>query len=210
MFRVALLSLVLMFAAHGAFDQANCPASVDPRATAPLHIIGSTTGCRTSIKGGYPLPDSNCTPGAVNPTVTLAVLQAGSFRTPCERNVISSMHEKNATYTAYDIVHPAHNTGNTQICELDHLVSLEIGGSDGISNIWPQCGPDDVGLRLRYFKQKDMVEDYIAALIKDHTIDTDEKLKSYQQGIATDWTQYLNDANTYWGGRRPEGFGSDQ
>jgi hypothetical protein len=53
---------------------------------------------------------------------------------------------------------------------LDHLVPLEMGGADTIENIWPQCGPVGGTLRQRYFKQKDVVENYLTARVKAGSI----------------------------------------
>ncbi len=53
------------------------------------------------------------------------------------------------TYLWYNVRHPSNNTGASQTYELDHLVSLEIGGADTLENIWPQCGPKGVALRKR-------------------------------------------------------------
>jgi len=85
---------------------------------------------------------------------------------------------------------PTNNKGANQTCELDHLVSLELGGSDTLDNIWPQCGPAGAVLRARFFKQKDVVENYLAMRVRDKTI----ALSVAQRGIAEDWTQYLNAA----------------
>ncbi len=139
---------------------------------------------------GYPLPDPECTPGAINPTVTAEVLSDPGFRTNCIRDGATSSTKKNKTYGWYGIAKPAHNTGAAQTCELDHLVSLELGGADTLDNIWPQCGPEDVVLRARYFKQKDIVENYLAAQVKAGNMD----LREVQRGIAEDWTQYLEQA----------------
>ncbi len=43
---------------------------------------------------------------------------------------------------------------------------MELGGADGMDNIWPECGPADVTFRERYFKQKDLVGDYLAAKVR--------------------------------------------
>jgi hypothetical protein len=75
---------------------------------------------------------------------------------------------------------------------LDHLVSLELGGADTLDNIWPQCGPDEVSLSERYFKLKDTVENYLARQVKNGQME----LAAAQQGIATDWTQFLSDAQS--------------
>jgi hypothetical protein len=76
---------------------------------------------------------------------------------------------------------------------LDHLVPLELGGADGLGNIWPQCGPDDVRLRDRYFKRKDQVENYLAAKVRAGQMSLDEA----QRGIAADWTQSLDASKTF-------------
>jgi len=133
-------------------------------------------------------------PGGVNPTVTVEVLRDPAYRTGCTRNSGTSAKQKNATYNWYRILHPSNNTGAHQICELDHLISLELGGADTLDNIWPQCGPPGVPLIQRYFKQKDLVENYLAAQVKAGNID----LTDAQYGIARDWTQYLDASNQYY------------
>jgi hypothetical protein len=143
---------------------------------------------------GFPIPDPTCTPGATNPTVTIDVLRSGDFKTGCERDTASSADEKATTYHAYNIDHPADNRGQNQTCELDHLISLEIGGADTLDNIWPQCGPDGAQLNERYFKIKDSVENYLAAEVKAGDI----SLTCAQQGIATNWPQYISVAQTFF------------
>ena len=78
-------------------------------------------------------------------------------------------------------------------CELDHLVPLELGGADTLDNIWPQCGPSDVALAARYFKEKDMVEDWLTDQVKTQQKDLGEA----QKAIATDWTQFLGLAKSF-------------
>jgi hypothetical protein len=97
------------------------------------------------------------------------------------------------TYRWYGIHAPHGNSGENQICELDHLVPLELGGADGLGNIWPECGPDTTVLANRYFKRKDRVENYLANEVKTGRM----SLIVAQKGIASDWTQYLPDANQY-------------
>ncbi len=147
-------------------------------------------GCNTQLKSGYPVPDPKCTPGAVNPTLTVDVLRNPEFRTSCVRDNATSATQKANTYVWYSINHPDHNQGVMQVCELDHLVSLELGGADSLDNIWPQCGPPNVVLRERYFKEKDAVENYLAKQVRDGVMD----LKDAQHGIAEDWTQYREEA----------------
>lgn len=165
---------------------------IDCKASTPLKpaTLPPANVCPTRMSNGFPLPDPECTPGAVNPTVTTDVLRDPGFRTCCIRSCATTEQEKAGTYAWYSVEHPAHNTGANETCELDHLVSLELGGADTLDNIWPQCGPDGVSLSERYFKQKDMVENYLAKQVKEGKMD----LGVAQKGIATDWTQYLADA----------------
>jgi hypothetical protein len=162
---------------------------IDGTASESLAAEGATSPstCKTRVKNGFLLPDPACTPGAVNPTVTTEVLQDPSFRTVCVRGHASSSAQKNQTYDLYTIPHPDHNTGQAQTCELDHLISLELGGADTTDNIWPQCGPDGVALSERYFKRKDAVENFLAKQVRDGKM----SLADAQKGIATDWTQFL-------------------
>lgn len=195
------LALALIAAATFGMDAAwarSGPAAscdtfnIDLSAAQPVHPGRAyrAKSCETRMSHGYPIPDPDCTPGAINPTVTAEVLSDPGFRTRCVRDGTTSAQQKNKTYKWYGIDKPAHNTGAGQTCELDHLVSLELGGADTLDNIWPQCGPEDVALRERYFKQKDIVENYLAAQVKAGNMD----LREVQRGIAEDWTQYLEEA----------------
>lgn len=144
--------------------------------------------CVLGSSHGYPVPDPRCTPGGVVPHLDAEVLRDGRWRTKCIRNCQSSEKQKHIAYIWYGLVAPAVNNGADQICELDHLVPLELGGADGLGNIWPQCGPDERTLKSRYFKQKDLVENYLAGEVRADRMSLDEA----QRGIAADWTQYLD------------------
>jgi hypothetical protein len=112
------------------------------------------------------------------------------FSTSCVRDKASSADKKKETYIWYAVKKPKNNSGTQQVCELDHLVSLELGGADTLDNIWPQCGPSRAELNARYFKQKDLVENWLADGVRTGRI----ALSAAQRGIASDWTQYLQAA----------------
>jgi hypothetical protein len=185
---------LVLFGANTA-KAVNCH-KVDPSGDRSLQSVQlpPPNGCSTRMSNGYPIPDSFCTPGGINPTVTIDVLRDSAYRTSCTRNSGTSASQKSGTYAWYKIPHPSNNTGASQTCELDHLISLELGGADTLDNIWPQCGPPSVVLRQRYFKQKDLVENYLAAQVKAGSIN----LEDAQYGIARDWTQYLAASNQYY------------
>jgi hypothetical protein len=203
-----VLAVLVISAAAVAQAQAKtaCPSGVDPKASTPFTKSADSTACSPAMSHGHPLPDAACTPGAINPTVTLKVLKSKTFTTGCERDVASSVAQKQTTYGAYHIQKPGQNSGQNQVCELDHLVSLELGGADTVDNIWPQCGPDAATLKNRYFKIKDGVENYLATKVKAGSI----SLKDAQQGISKDWTVYIDDAQAYWSTHTARGFGLDE
>ena len=149
--------------------------------------------CSTSLRDGYPVPDPRCTPGGINPSATVTLLRNPAWRTGCIRNHETSERTKHKAYRWYRLRDPHGNYGNTQVCELDHLVPLELGGADGLGNIWPECGPSRVALQNRYFKIKDRVENYLAYEVKSGKM----PLAEAQHGIASNWTQYLDAANRY-------------
>lgn len=171
------------------FNPAICrQLGVEPgmsQALAPLSVDRS--GCHVRMRNGHPLPDPKCTPGAINPTVTSDVLGNLNFRTRCVRNRATTAREKMATYRWYGMRPPKHNHGRTQSCELDYLIPLKLGGADTLDNVWPQCGPAHGPIWKRSFKRKDLVENYLAKMVRDGKM----PLWQAQQGIAKDWTQYL-------------------
>ena len=58
---------------------------------------------------------------------------------------------------------------------IDHLIPLELGGSNGIKNLWPQSWPGYV--------QKDLVENYLT----DEVCQGRMTLPEAQQKISSDW-----------------------
>lgn len=191
------LGLLGLAAAH-AFAASTCPSTVaaalgiDVRGDQPFQQVSENQDhrCTVQLKNGFTFPDPACTPGAINPTVTIDVLLDPRFHTGCLRDRATSAGDKDQTYDAYSIMKPAHDQGADMTCEKDHFVPLELGGADTLDNIWPQCGPDGVTLSRRYFKQKDMVESYLAAMVKAGK----GGLAAAQRLIVSDWSQFLGRA----------------
>jgi len=198
---LSALCLAATFAqAQNATEARKAPTSceqfpIKQKASKALHPvkIPPTVTCTAKQDNGKFIPDPACTPGAINPSVTEAMLKNPEFRTGCIRNEATTETQKTATYGWYKIPHPTGNTGEGQTCELDHLIPLYLGGADTLDNIWPQCGPNTVALDDRYFKEKDKVEYYLGQQVREGNMD----LAKAQQGIATDWTQYLADAEGF-------------
>lgn len=127
---IGLLAVATIAFQHTEAAQPPDCDGIDSVASSPLHAVTlpPASGCTAKTKNRFSVPDPDCTPGAINPTLTLDVLRNKNFRTTCVRNKGSTPKEKNETYGWYHIKHPAKNTGSTQTCELDHLISLELGG----------------------------------------------------------------------------------
>lgn len=130
-----------------------------------------TSGCKAS--GG--LPDSACTPGALIDTATVSQICQSGYASSV-RNVPTS--EKDAVYAEYSIA--SHYAGQY---EVDHLVSLELGGSNDISNLWPELASPTPG-----FHQKDQVENYLHGKVCSGAV----PLKTAQIEIATNWLSVYN------------------
>ncbi len=139
----------------------------------PLGQRTKTEGC--VING--PLPDPACTPGAVFPNVTKEQICKPGYAKSV-RNVPES--EKNQVYAEYGIAH--HKAGEY---EVDHLVSLELGGSNEIANLWPEAASPTPG-----FHQKDRFENYLHDQVCSGAISLEEA----QRRIATNWLQYWQEA----------------
>jgi hypothetical protein len=125
-----------------------------------------TSGCAAS--GG--LPDSACTPGAIFTDATKDKICQSGYASSV-RNVPTS--EKDQAYEEYGIA--SHSSGQY---EVDHLVSLELGGSNDIANLWPELASPTPG-----FHQKDQVENYLHDQVCSGAI----SLATAQQEIATNW-----------------------
>ena len=138
------------------------------------HVIGKrtkTSGCVSQNA----LSDLACTPGAVFPDVTKDQICQSGYSTSV-RNVPDS--EKNQVYAEYGI--QSHTTGQY---EVDHLISLELGGSNDIANLWPEPAEPRPG-----FHEKDKVENYLHDQVCSGAI----SMADAQYIIATDWLSVYN------------------
>jgi hypothetical protein len=103
----------------------------------------SHSGC--VINGPY--PDLSCTPGAAFNVTKEQVCTSGYSSSV--RDVTET--EKNQVYAEYGIA--SHTTSEY---EVDHFISLELGGDNDISNLWPEAASPTPG-----FHEKDKVENYL-------------------------------------------------
>lgn len=126
-----------------------------------------TAGCRLGAN-----PDRRCSPGAFYSRLTRAVLCARGFRTSSIRNVPQS--EKFAVEHEYGL--PERYYGRT--LEIDHIVPLELGGSNVLANLFPERADAHPGYRA-----KDRLENALHRLVCNGGM----RLSTAQAGIARDW-----------------------
>jgi hypothetical protein len=124
--------------------------------------------------GNAVLPDHAKTPGEADARLTTERLCSKHFHTRDERHVTAS--EKRLVCRAYGITSGCPGRGY----ELDHLISIELGGAESEANLWPQPvdGPGVIG-----FHAKDVLEGRAHRAVCSGRI----TLKEAQEGISGDW-----------------------
>ncbi len=115
------------------------------------------------------LPNAQMTPGDALDVTAKDICQPGYSQKV--RDVPESV--KNEVYREYGIT--SHQPGEY---EVDHLISLELGGSNSIRNLWPQPYQGDWNAHI-----KDKLENELHARVCNGQLN----LKTAQQAIATDW-----------------------
>ncbi len=144
----------------------------------PLLIV-SLAAVAFSARGGD-LPDLSKTPGASRAlsTKTICATKWGADA----RHVSAAMKQQAFANYGY--------TGNTdpkcvpdssgRHCEIDHLVSRELGGDDVVENLWPQSYGSQPWNAVRKDKLENRLHKEVCAR---HLT-----LKAARQMIVTDWT----------------------
>jgi hypothetical protein len=141
--------------------------------TAPLGAtIALARRTRSSDCTLGPDPDRRCSPGAYYTKLDRAVICSPTFRTSAIRNVPES--EKFSVEREYGL-QPGHYGS---ALEIDHIVSLELGGSNDIANLYPEKLYAHPGYRI-----KDKLENRLHALVCAGSID----LRTAQREIAANW-----------------------
>lgn len=151
------------------------PSSASRRLAQKAHRrkrVGPSTalGARTKTSGCQArgqLPDPACTPGAIFRAGTLAQICTSGYSSSV-RNVPEWV--KRLVYAEYGT---APSTPGSY--EVDHLVPLELGGSNRIANLWPQIAPG--------YQEKDEVENELHDAVCIGTVG----LRAGQLAIARDW-----------------------
>lgn len=131
-------------------------------------VLGVRTKTSSCVVNGS-VQDSACTPGAVFKVTAKQVCKSGYSKSV--RNVTTKV--KNQVFKEYGV--KSHPSG---AYEVDHLISLELGGSNDIANLWPEAASPKPG-----FHEKDKVENYLHSQVCKGAM----TLSEAQKEISTDW-----------------------
>jgi hypothetical protein len=126
-----------------------------------------TSGCRRSA-----LPDRRCSPGGYYSRLTKRVICAPSFRTGTIRDVPQS--EKFAVEREYELAASYYGYS----IEIDHIIPLELGGSNAIANLFPEPGKGRAS-----YHAKDELENRA----KDAVCAGQLSLAAARRGFARNW-----------------------
>jgi hypothetical protein len=150
--------------------------TIDVGVTVLLTKKSKSSGCKLAA-----LSDRHCSPGAYSSKLTKAVICSPSFRTDPIRNVPDSVKHQ------VEIEYGLEPKGYGSALEIDHIVSLELGGSNDPANLYPELaafpnhGPG--------YHVKDLLENALHKAVCAGKIG----LRTAQRAIARDWELlYLN------------------
>lgn len=116
-------------------------------------------------------PDPQLTPGVIEPNATTEEICVKGYAGTV-RHVTEKTHEE--VFREYGLPYPEPRG----TYEVDHLIPLELGGSNDIKNLWPEPSDPHPG-----FHQKDEVENYL----HDEVCSGKVSLEEAQREIRNDW-----------------------
>ncbi len=133
-------------------------------------LLGHRTRTSRCVRSAR--PDRLCSPGAYDARLTKRVICAASFRTGAIRDVpqaekfhVEREYGMAASYYGYSI-------------EIDHIVPLELGGSNAIANLFPEPGTGAANYHV-----KDALENRAKAEVCDGQL----SLRTARRGFAKNW-----------------------
>jgi hypothetical protein len=140
-------------------------------------VIGILIAAWSFAAAAGDLPDAALTPGEANPVLTQAKICGKGFSTKPFRHVTAAL--KARVYAAYGARNHAGACAGREGCEVDHLISLELGGANSLANLWPQ---PYAGVPWNAHI-KDTLENRLHRLVCGGML----TLGTAQREIATDW-----------------------
>ena len=162
--------------ASSAAPAATAQGSARPAGLVADHDPGQVTGTITGTchyRDAGQLPDPRCTPGSFDPAVT----QANIHKTICVTGYTSKVRPpaEQTDRFKYKVAYLVYGLLHRKRTELDHLVSLELGGSNDAANLWPESPATP--------NPKDKVENALHRAVCEGRV----SLAAAQRAIASDW-----------------------
>ena len=142
----------------------SCAAPTPPITATESHELGAHALAHCHARGD--LPDPQCTPGDVE-TTDLDII--------CHQSTKERRDVTQATKHAVEDAYGSPRVVPEGSREVDHLISVELGGSGDPKNLWPQPAPQ--------FKEKDRLENELHRLVCSGQM----PLAEAQREIARDW-----------------------
>lgn len=163
------LALIVIAALVFALEVSATAGAIGHGPSVLLAPVAKHSGCH--IRGS--LPDHACTPGARFGTASRMMVCTPGYSERA-RNV--SYSEKSADYAEYG----THRHFDGENGEVDHVVALELGGSNDEANLWPESAVGPYGSH-----QKDALENELHSEVCRRAL----TLARAQQLIAGDWVR---------------------
>jgi hypothetical protein len=160
-------------ATSGSAIATRSPAGVAASTGASPRPAGVSTKAATGRPAGsVPQPNPSLTPGSV---LTTDLSQICPRVNPAVEAARPDETVKNAVYAEYGVV--SRVTGEY---EIDHLIPLELGGANTISNLWPELNDHP---KPGVINSKDLLENKLHDMVCAGQL----SMTTAQHAIATDW-----------------------
>jgi hypothetical protein len=148
------------------------PTTAQPTGNPPVNVGVTVLLARRTKTSGCtpgPNPDRRCSPGAYSSGLLRSVLCSPGFHTSTIRHVSDSDRR------AVDVEYGMEPRGYGSTLEIDHIIPLELGGSNSFANLYPERAPG--------FRVKDKLENRLHQMVCSGSI----TLRAAQLGIAQNW-----------------------
>lgn len=134
---------------------------------------------------GDVLPDPSCTPGGIDPAVT----QDNIGTTICQSGYTTTVRASSSNTAKNKVISLSeYGMSYSKTTEYDHLISLELGGTNSVSNLWPEPNKSSA---TSVNNPKDSIENTLKRAVCAHQV----TLAQAQAAIATNWVTALQTLN---------------
>lgn len=157
-------------ASAGPGTSAPAVASATPVASKPTRgptAVAPRVTRAPGVPASVPMPNRELTPGAIQSSDTAAICTPGW----------ASAH-RDVSAATEDYVAGEYGLSSHYGYEIDHLIPLELGGANSVSNLWPEPYNSPYGAT-----QKDGLEDYLHEQVCYHGM----SVSTAQREIAANW-----------------------